>query len=99
MALHHVDPVIHCSLPLIFSSLKIVFYPGHSTLLSLFLYYGSFLGTDQVYDPVSLNQNKAHRDKQIKCSFDKAPSFVYCQTSSNLFLCIYYAQQISVLET
>lgn len=30
------------------------------------------------------------RDREIKCSFDKASFFVYCQTSTNLFLDILY---------
>lgn len=55
MALFHVDPVIHCPPPSALSPLK----------MALFLpLIWEFLGTDQVYDPVSLNQNKAERRQQ-----------------------------------
>lgn len=52
--------------PPVFFPTKTVSHPAlsPSLSLSLSLWYGSLLGTDQVYDPVSLNQNKAAREEQ-----------------------------------
>lgn len=51
--------------------------PSFSLSFSPSLWYGSLLGTDQVYDPVIPNQNKAQR-RETKCSFVEACSFVFC---------------------
>lgn len=56
------------------------------------------MGTDQVYDPVSLNQNKAERREQeteTKCSFVNACSFVYCHNQCiSIFRHIAWAENV-----
>lgn len=86
-----------------FSPLKIISHPLHSLYVSLSLWYGSLLGTDQVYDPVSLNQNKAERREQEterqSVLLSKPVLLFTVTTSPYLFLDILYGQKNSVLES
>lgn len=77
----------------------IISHPLHSLCVCLALWYGSLLGTDQVYDPVSLNQKqgteKRARDWETKCSFVKACSFVYCHNQCiSIFRHIVWAKNV-----
>lgn len=61
------------------------------------------MGTDQVYDPVSLNQNKAERREQEterQTVLLSRPALLFTvKSSAYLFLDTLYGQKMSVLES
>lgn len=91
-------------------TLRPAFFPSKNHLpphcahsMSPSLWYGSLLGTDQVYDPVSLNQNKAERREQEterQSVLLSRPVLLFTvTTSAYLFIDILYGQKMLVLES
>lgn len=80
MALLHVDPVIHCS-PLLFPPLKIALSLSFSlalTLSDMGVCWEQTKFTTQLLLIKTRQKGASKRQRETKCSFVKAGSFVYC---------------------